>query len=526
MYSVLLVDDEYLELELLERQVQWESLGFKVAVTAKNGREGLEMVEQFHPDVLITDVKMPFMDGITLAQQVYKCYPETRIIFLSGYNQFDYLKAAFHVEAVDYLLKPVDIDELHTLMRVVKSKCDTENQKKSNDITMAIEQVREILVSDSEDSWNKKADEIRRLFNLFFSTEKHNADYYIALVTVDEMSYITKYQDTCIFTINDFRMLFTELAEQLNAIFFTLKEGVYMLISYRQPWDVIHDWKKKNEDIQEYITVCFWEKPVNVSRIQSIYSRLCELRDWFVHHIDIGQIKSADEIEQAMAYKKSTAVHTAGALDKGLLLQFMQRGESAGISQWLAAFFNIGVEDNIYDHTFELLDYIYTVFVSPNKALANYMEDKPKLFRNLTHIESISLLQDVTRTQILKLVNETVNKPEIDPCQNIINSVQRYVEAHYHEQFTVEGLSEYLNYSPNYIRSIFKKYTGETLLEYITDLRMERATQMLQNTTQRIRNISLGVGYSNPSYFCSQFFKKYGITPQQYRSRIKNEKDN
>ena len=256
MYSVILVDDEYLELELLEKQVDWESLGFTVVGTAKNGRKGLEIVKQFRPDVLITDVKMPVMDGITLAQQVYNCYPETRIIFLSGYNQFDYLKAAFHVEAVDYLLKPVDIDELTTLMRVVKSKYDTEHP-----------------------------------------------------------------------------------------------------------------------------------------------------------------------------------------FDKRLLLQFIQCG-----------------------------DY--------------------------------------------------------DPCQNIINSVQRYVEAHYHEQFTVEGLSEYLNYSPNYIRSIFKKYTGETLLEYTTNLRMERATQMLQNTTERIRDISVEVGYSNPSYLCSQFFKKYGITPQQYRSRLKNEKEN
>ncbi|MDF2486517.1 MAG: hypothetical protein K0R46_2685, partial [Herbinix sp.] len=91
---------------------------------------------------------------------------------------------------------------------------------------------------------------------------------------------------------------------------------------------------------------------------------------------------------------------------------------------------------------------------------------------------------------------------------------------HYQEAFTVEALSESLNYSPNYIRSIFKKYTGETLLEYITNLRMERALQLLLDTTVRIGNISYKVGYSNPSYFCSQFNKKFGMTPQQYRSRM------
>ena len=129
MYNVLLVDDEYLELELLEKHVPWGELGFKVIDTAKNGREALDVFERLSPDILITDVKMPFVDGIALANKVYQSYPETRIIFLSGYNQFDYLKAAFHVEAVDYLLKPVDLEELQALMSVVKNKCDQEYEK-------------------------------------------------------------------------------------------------------------------------------------------------------------------------------------------------------------------------------------------------------------------------------------------------------------------------------------------------------------------------------------------------------------
>ena len=282
LYSVLLVDDEYLELELLEKQVPWEDLGFQIAATAKNGREGLEVFERLHPDILITDVKMPFVDGIVLAREVRRRYPESRIIFLSGYNQFDYLKAAFQVEAVDYLLKPVDLEELQALMSTVKNKCDQEALKKSKDLLSVL-----------------------------------------------------------------------ALAQ-----------------------------------------------------------------------------------EQKLPY------------------------------------------------------------------------------------ESISLLRNVTQSQMLKMMDEATSAEDADPCLIMVQKVQHYVETHYHEAFSIEALGEQLNYSPNYIRSVFKKYTGETLLEYITNLRMEHAVQLLLDTAVRIRNISYRVGYSNPSYFCSQFYKKFGVTPQQYRSRM------
>jgi YesN/AraC family two-component response regulator len=254
--------------------------------------------------------------------------------------------------------------------------------------------------------------------------------------------------------------------------------------------------------------------------IHPIYHRLCKLRDWYVHHEGIGRIKSIDEIEQILASTKAKPGKDIAMPDKGPLIQAIPQGDTVTIGEWLTSFFAAAEDDNIYNHTFELLDYIYTVFVSPNKALTKYLDDKPRMFKKLSYIESIHLLKDVTQSQILKIMNEIITTENADFCLIMIKKVQRYVESHYQEAFTVEALSESLNYSPNYIRSIFKKYTGETLLEYITNLRMERALQLLLDTTVRIGDITYKVGYSNPSYFCSQFNKKYGMTPQQYRSKM------
>ncbi len=94
MYRVMLVDDEYLELEMLEKHVPWQEIGFIVSATASDGLEALSLLEHMHPDVIVTDVKMPFMDGIAFSARVREMYPGIRLVFLSGYSQFDYVKAA------------------------------------------------------------------------------------------------------------------------------------------------------------------------------------------------------------------------------------------------------------------------------------------------------------------------------------------------------------------------------------------------------------------------------------------------
>ena len=129
-YTVLLVDDEEEVIQVIMRKINWEGLGFSVIGYANNGVKALEMVEEFQPDVVMTDIKMPYMDGMELANHIKAEYPTTKILFFTGFDEFDYAKEAIHLEAEEYILKPVNSVELINVFTQLKIKLDQEISEK------------------------------------------------------------------------------------------------------------------------------------------------------------------------------------------------------------------------------------------------------------------------------------------------------------------------------------------------------------------------------------------------------------
>ena len=132
MYSVLLVDDEEEVLEVIKKKLDWEAMGFEVVGSAANGVEALEFVEDHHPDVVLSDIRMPYMDGLEFAGQVLKLYPDINIIIFSGFDDFEFAKSAISLGVKDYLLKPIDTTELHDIFSKTKMRLDEERQRQNN----------------------------------------------------------------------------------------------------------------------------------------------------------------------------------------------------------------------------------------------------------------------------------------------------------------------------------------------------------------------------------------------------------
>ena len=131
-YSVLLVDDEEEVIQVIMKKINWEGLGFSVIGYANNGVKALEMMEELQPDVVMTDIKMPYMDGIELAKRVRAEFPVTKILFFTGFDEFEYAKEAIHLEAEEYILKPVNSVELTNVFTRLKIKLDQEISEKRN----------------------------------------------------------------------------------------------------------------------------------------------------------------------------------------------------------------------------------------------------------------------------------------------------------------------------------------------------------------------------------------------------------
>ena len=131
-YTVLLVDDEEEVIQVIMKKINWEGLGFSVIGYANNGVKALEMVEEFQPDVVMTDIKMPYMDGMELATRIKTEFPVTKILLFTGFDEFEYAKAAVHLEVEEYILKPVNAVELTNVFTQLKIKLDQEISEKRN----------------------------------------------------------------------------------------------------------------------------------------------------------------------------------------------------------------------------------------------------------------------------------------------------------------------------------------------------------------------------------------------------------
>lgn len=135
MYTLLLVDDEEDVIEVIERKVSWEQIGFHVVGHAGNGFKALEMMEDMQPDVVMTDIRMPYMDGLELCSNIRQRFPATKLLLFTGFDDFEYAKEAVHLEIEEYILKPLNLAEITEVFKKLKTKLDDElNEKKNTDI--------------------------------------------------------------------------------------------------------------------------------------------------------------------------------------------------------------------------------------------------------------------------------------------------------------------------------------------------------------------------------------------------------
>ncbi len=515
MYRVMLVDDEYLELEMLEKHVPWQEIGFIVSAVASDGMEALSLLEHIHPDVIVTDVKMPFMDGIAFSAKVRELHPGIRLIFLSGYSQFDYVKAAIQVGADDYVLKPVDLQEFSNLMKAVKIRCDEQRDRHTMEKAALSERMREILTQDASREYPSSSS-IDALCAGYFENNAADPLYWPAVITIDESKYLYQNQDILGFSTNDVRYEAQSIAALFPCMFLEIKANVYFLISSCNPSQDLASWKNGKNEAQEFITVVYEDSPIPARDLKARYASLLLLRHDLVLTSGSGQFKSAGELRHLSEnpVQPDDSLPDAGELAKALLADDM-----GYVKSWLATFFGRRKCGNIHIQAVEVLDTMYAQLGISTRRHELSSEKKVALFQRLLDVESIPLLHHIVETHLFRIMS-LLSPGAWDSRENMVRDIRQYIEANYHKPFTIDHLAGTLNYSPNYLRFVFNQVTGHTVLDEITEVRMEKAAAMLQGTPLKIRQISEKVGYTNPSYFCNQFIKRFGITPMQYRGRV------
>jgi len=520
MHTILLVDDERLELDTLQNFVPWPDMGFEIVGTAKNGKEALAKIGELLPDIVITDVKMPIMDGIEFATIARGLLPHLKIVFLSGHDDFLYVKSALHVEAMGYLLKPLDMGELRSLMEKVKLRCAEEQRVKLSSRALAIQYIKDLLNEKDEAVQKSKADEILSLKLELLISE--TGKFTFSLITIDEYAALSRYVADGPAAILRIEKEIERLAIGHGALIVSLNERQHLAISANEPTDNVMPWYRELGSLSQWVTLCAHPQPAKLERLSDLFRVLMDMRDRHVFLYGAGHLIVADELAEQASLSAASFAERTPSVDS--LHANIRQGKQQEAAVWLRDYFSSLIEgagmsiEPIEQACLRLLDQIYGEHVAAHLGIKEKMEDKAALIGKLAVIESVPYMEQTIRKTVLKLI-ERIAEQETDKHAVTVGQLKKLIAEQYAQPLTIEYLAERVFMSPNYLRTIFKEHTGSTVLEYVTQVRMEHASNMLRNSALKIHEISLKVGYENPSHFCAIFLKRIGLTPNQYRKQ-------
>lgn len=510
MKNILIVDDEKIErsgiIMLLKR------MGMDVCIReASNGKEAFSYLQSVADkeadlpkiDILLTDVKMPFMDGITLIENVKNAGIKLKAIIFSGYNEFEYAKLAVKLGVQDYILKPVDPAEFAATIRKVCDELDEESRK-NEDI-------------NRQESFIKQY----YLYSLLNGGD--------AASILDNADYLDSYD----------RMALMEF----NSEFFGKFDSTFAqdMIEEVSTSGEAADYLYLNLNTQQSV-VLFNTNGRTEAQIVDIFKRLhdkvIEKTGQFMYAAISGAVSSHTELPGAMDeletlmnnkfYETETYIYTNSVSDKIPVL--VQIDDDALMKQ-MKQDIKMKDVDFLRIHFDELcrkyrgqsnFSHIYIKFIFSN-LLKDFYDNIPDAKEEEFGREIDKLYTSEDFSCIMEIVNNNIDLLEKTFAANPamahreIETVKSYIHSHYSEELGAQQLADMVYLAPSYLSSLFKKETGQNLSKYIKQYRMEKAKEMLEDTNMKIVNISEKVGYPNVSYFCQSFREYYGVSPQKFR---------
>lgn len=506
-YTVLLVDDERLELNLLRDKFPWQDYNFQVCGLAQNGKQAMELAHCLHPDVVVTDIRMPVMDGVELSRRLYESYPNTIIAFLSGYDQFEYLKNALYVHAADYLLKPIDLSEATNFLCSLRQRCDEQRSEALFQSTRLTISIRQYLKTEDPRELNI----IRKAYLNQISYEPDSSKdphFFLTTATIPEYQFLIECEQQGIHCIQEATKAVQNICT-CRCILVELAPDQFLLMS-PNPIDL-------QTPVSRWLTVCATEQTVALEQLAVTYRKLNQLCN------DSAYLNGSGMNLIYPAHNKISPTLPMGKTrpEFNLLLAAAAEKDMEQATQWLRQY--CGCVAYYHDQTLtdqyisDLLDVIYASIDQHKYVISNKLEKKSVALRRSTKIYSPVLLLNYL-LEIISAWFQWDTPTTLPPSNAIIDRVCAYIDENYADNLSVDQLAAKFNFSSNYLCVIFKKRTDKTILEYITDARLKQSIYLLQETSLRISQIASKVGYSSSSYFCAIFAKKFGITPTQYRN--------
>lgn len=541
MYRILVVDDEPLTKEYMKKNIPLIDSRFIVTCEAMEGTEALTILKNEKIDLIITDIKMPLMDGLELSKEVSENYPDILIVILSGYDEFDFAKKAMRYAVKDYLLKPLVKEDLRKVLNNVAIDIEKINTKKF---------LHNTLLSLSEDSKKQISRnflkavvsesnmDIRIMYPILFNMKVSliESEGTILLLKINEDSLLKK--SISLNDINLFKFILIEIATEEgekfdgSTAFFDKDDNTAILI--------------KIDEKENHLT--------KAVRLFSLVSSAFTKKTGLSLSFGIGEPEN-DILQMELSYKKAHTLLHFGFLNGIVNLPIDHNTDILTAIEKLQTINKIIrsiqsgiIDDNELLSLLSLTKYVehierlssdsplrYGIYlINSLKQLLPYLpeelfEKSYVILKPLQNYEKVSLTKDfissVFNKVIYLLVKGSLESKNPMNENDIVTKVKEYIYLHYSEPLSLALLAEKNSVSISYLSSIFHKSMGESYIKFLTRIRMEEATNLLKIAPRiKILEVSVNVGYISAKHFSCIFKSYFNITPGDYQENYFNKK--
>ena len=522
-YKIFFVEDEVITREGIRDNVDWHASGFEFCGEAADGEMALPLLRTAQPDVLITDIKMPFMDGLQLTKIVRERMPWVKIVILSGHDEFEYAQEAIKLGGTDYLLKPVTVKKLQNAMQKLTVQLDLERKEQDN-LKKLQEQVEE----------NRATLRERLLFKLVVGAvspmeaiEKGEilgldliARYYLIVILKIELGDRTEQYDYDEY--QRVQRVVMGLAEK-NPDIYVLKRDWGDLILFMKGSTSEYLEEERDlllEEIRQAVAKTRYQLTIGLGvskkRIADISQSLVEA----LANIQNPAGENKSGLNQAVERMELLK------LDKSAVENYLRSGVKDEFDEFFNAYIKPLGETALKSNLIK--NYIFVdVVLAIAKLVSELGGEVDKIIPELNSIEmtmsNIKTIEQL-REQAYKILSSALAYRDSQPnsqYKNLIRQAKEYLDHHYTDaELSLNEVASQVNLSASHFSVVFSQETSQTFKEYLTELRINKAKELLRMTGLRSADIAYQVGYNDPHYFSSVFKKNTGYSPIEFRSQV------
>lgn len=527
MYRIMLADDEGIVIDSLKFIIEKE-FGEQCQIEyARTGRSVVELAENFRPDIAIMDIHMPGINGIDSMKEIRKNNSRVIFIVMSAYDKFDYAMEAIKLGVLEYITKPMEKEKLVSVLKKAMGMVDRERENRSNDlknkekletVIPMLENglIYDILLQEHFD------EDIRNYKNLLGIDE--NYAYMLSLVygEAQEGNYMTNAVGSSV----KIQQQYYAVREEIKACFHcvtgpVMANKIAVLVpfskekmEYGERTEVINRARELVHTLSGRFSVNFRVGISKVCPLEKMRAAYDEAVNALL--ITTGSVAHVEDLPIGCNYEEDYPIH----LEKQLFEE-IEKGNPDRAAMTAGSFFEWMLEnhaDDIMDIRLKCLEFVlFAEQIAYEKGGMVYrFANRKDYLTTIMSLENYERIRHWFLEKISVCCQNILGKRK-ESSNNTVYLAKEYIKANYNKMLNLDEVSYYVNISPYYFSKIFKEETGENFIEYLTNVRIEKAKELLNRSEYSMKEIGIMVGYADPNYFSRTFKKKVGVTPTEYR---------